>query len=133
MSRIMIFILLFLPQTACAAAKVNFVGTWIMISHQTITVINYKNDGIFSGTYFTPCFDVKTTFSGKWQISKDELILNYTESSSSVMRVPFQDRNRIIIRDKDTFLLKTLPDGIQVEAKRVKFKDRKEVFPDWGK
>ena len=133
MTRILILLFLILPQTACATAKVNLVGTWIMVSHQTVTVIDYKKNGSFSGTYFTPRFDIKTTFVGKWNISRDELILDYIESSSPVMKVPFQDRNRIVSKDKNTILLITLPDGIQVEAKRVTFKERKEVFPDWEK
>ena len=133
MARLTILLIIVLLQIACASVEKDLIGTWISISHQTVTVTHYKNDGTFSGTYFTPAFDVKTTFSGKWNVKGDELVLDYLESSSPVMKVPLQDRNKLIFKDKNTVVLKTLPEGIQVEAKRVKFKDRKEVYPDWGK
>ncbi len=105
-------------------------GTWVTISHQTITVTNYKDDNTFAGTYFTPAFDVKATFSGKWQLDQENniLFLNYEVSSSPVMRVPFLDRNKIEKTDNNTLIFHTYPQGISVECKRIIFKSRAEVY-----
>ncbi len=122
-------ILLLLVSSVCnAKLQSNLIGTWIGISHQTITVTDYKKDSTFSGAYFTPAFDVKTTFSGVWEIDKDILVLNYKESSSPVMRVPFVDKNRLVIKDKNTIILHTYPSGISLECNRVLFKERSEVY-----
>ena len=106
----------------------KIVGTWLTVSHQTITVTDIRSDGTFSGTYFNPAFDVRTTFSGKWKLSGDELTLNYLESTSPVMRVPLEDRNQILAKDKDTLIFQTLPKGIRVEVKRVNFPSREKVY-----
>jgi len=96
-------------------------GVWMGVSHQTITVTALKVDQSFSGTYFTPAVDVRTTFAGKWNLIDDVLTLEYTESDSPVFRVPLTDRNRVELDSPDVITLHTLPQGISVAWNRVKF------------
>jgi hypothetical protein len=42
----------------------QILGTWIGISHQSITVITYNQDGTLFGTYQTPSINLKTTYDG---------------------------------------------------------------------
>lgn len=111
-----------------ATASDEIHGEWLAISHQTITVYAFRKDGTVSGTYFTPKFNVKTTFSGKWNLEKEILTIEFLESSEPIMKVPLVDRNRLEVVDKDTVVLHTLPSGICLEMKRIQFKDRKEVY-----
>ncbi len=128
--RLFSYVVFILLATSDCNAKIhsNLIGTWIGISHQTITVTDYKKDYTFSGTYFTPAFNVKTTFSGTWEVDEDILVLHYKESSSPVMRVPSVDKNRLVIKDKNTIIFHTYPSGISIECNRVLFKDRSEVY-----
>ncbi|MGB0743158.1 MAG: DMP19 family protein [Opitutales bacterium] len=96
-------------------------GVWVGISHQTITVTSLKSDQSFSGTYFTPPVDLRATFAGKWSLENEVLTLEYTESDSPAFQVPLTDRNRIELDSADAITLHTLPQGISIEWKRVKF------------
>ena len=113
----------------CHAKKLQDIltGTWISISYQTVTVTNYKADNTFSGTFFTPSMDVKTTFSGKWLIDDDIVFLNYEVSSSPVIQVPLLDRNKIEVKSNDQLYFHTYPQGISLECNRVAFKTKFEV------
>tara|TARA_R110002096_G_scaffold24760_32_gene78090 strand:- start:6398 stop:6787 length:390 start_codon:yes stop_codon:yes gene_type:complete len=111
-----------------ASAFESLPGNWLAISHQTVTVYAFRKDGTMSGTYFTPKFDVRTTFSGKWTLEKEALTIEFLESSEPIMKVPLVDRNRLEVIDKDTVVLHTLPSGISLEMKRIQFKKPKEVY-----
>jgi len=97
------------------------VGVWSGISHQTITITSMRADHTFSGTYFTPAMDVRTTFSGKWTLAGEVLNLEHTESNPPFMRVPFLDQNRLEVISSDSIMLHTLPRGISLPWKRVQF------------
>jgi len=103
-------------------------GVWIGISHQTITITSMRAAQTFSGTYFTPAFDVRTTFSGKWTLAGEVLNLEYTESNPPFMRVPFLDQNRLEVISSDSIVLHTLPSGISLPWNRVRFATPESVY-----
>ena len=124
-----IFLVCVISVTTCHAKKLHdlLLGTWVSVSHQTVTVTNYREDNTFAGTFFTPSMDVKTTFSGKWLIDDDIVFLNYEVSSSPVIQVPLLDRNKIEIVNNDKLFFHTYPQGISLECNRVAFKTKFEV------
>jgi hypothetical protein len=103
-------------------------GVWIGISHQTITITSMRGDYTFSGTYFTPSLDLRTTFSGKWTLSGEVLNLEYSESNPPFIRVPFTDQNRLEVVSSDLIVLHTLPSGISLPWKRVQFATPESVY-----
>lgn len=102
-------------------------GTWIGISHQTITVTSCNSDGTFSGTYFTPSFNVRSTFAGTWALDRNTLTFLYEEFDFPNIKVPMEDKNKVEVMSRDSLILHTLPAGGSLTWNRVKFKER------WGK
>lgn len=104
----------------------QIIGTWIGISHQSITVITFNVDGTIYGTYQTPSINLKSTFDGKWLISNNILQSHYTNSSP---RIPFltdtkyQDKVTI---DGDKMSLEGIGSS-DIELVRVKYKEHRSV------
>jgi len=84
-----------------AEIKEDIKGTWFCLSKQAIIITDYKEDGTFSGTYFTPDSDVKTTLSGNWDIDKEVLLLKYVQESRPDIKPSLENENQIIIKSKD--------------------------------
>lgn len=104
-------------------------GTWLAISHQTITVIDYRPDGSFASTYFTPAVDLKTCLEGTWELHDGVLRTRYLRSVPPALNVPLEDADRIERRGRDQFRAYGTNDQIVLTYDRVAFKNRSEVFP----
>jgi hypothetical protein len=64
MKSIILSIIILFSGTECMAnLSDQIVGTWIGISHQSITVVTYNSDGTLFGTYQTSSLNIKTTVS----------------------------------------------------------------------
>ncbi len=96
-------------------------GVWLGISHQTVTVTSCRIDGTFSGTYFTPSFNIRSSFAGTWTLEKDILTFIYEEFDSPKFKVPMEDRNKVEVLSDDSIFLQTLPAGVSITLNRVNF------------
>jgi hypothetical protein len=97
--RTLLAIILVVMATNSQAATIKtdqITGSWIGITHQSVIVVTYKNDGTFFGSIQTPGAHVNLTFAGDWQLKKETISAVYKESSSPQMKVPFEDNDTIL-------------------------------------
>ncbi len=118
-----------MSEAAPALTPTLLQGTWIGISHQTITVTHCLDDGTFCGTYFTPDFQLTATFEGTWQIEGETLILRYTGGNLPVAAFPYEDPNQVEVLSRDSIILRTIPAGISITWNRVQFAPRPGLAP----
>ena len=125
-SIIVSIIILFLGTDCMANLSEQILDTWIGISHQSITVITYNQDGTIFGTYQTPSINLKTTFDGNWSISNKVLQSHYIKSSPEI---PFFSDSKYedkVTIDGDRMFLEGIGSS-DLEMVRVKYKEHWSV------
>lgn len=104
----------------------QILGTWIGISHQSITVITYNQDGTLSGTYQTPSINLKTTYDGNWIISNKVLQSHYIKSSPEIPLFTNSKYEDKVTIDGDRMFLEGIGSS-DLELVRVKYKEHWSV------
>lgn len=125
------FLLLFfwwIPFSLPAEGAHWFHGTWMTVSHQTIQVFHYRNDGTFSSTYFTPALDVKSVMEGTWRLEKGRLHTVYEKSDLPFMKTPYHDEDLVEQVDENQFKVTGVRMPIRLVFNRVQFKDPRDVM-----
>jgi hypothetical protein len=103
-------------------------GTWMAVSHQTVQIIHYREDGTFSGTYFTPGLDVKSVMEGTWRLDEDILHTTWLKSDLPGMSTPWHDKDRVKQLDPNRMQVTGLNVPIQLVLERVEFKKPQDVI-----
>ncbi len=104
----------------------QILGTWIGISHQSITVITYNKEGTLFGTYQTPSMNLKTTFDGNWTINNNVLQSHYSSSSPEIQLFTDSKYKDKITIDGDTMFLEGIGSS-DLEMFRVKYTEHWSV------